>query len=381
MPPTDARSPIGGGYYIGLMSGTSMDGVDAILADFSDPDRVVIVASASLPMPASLRSEFMALNHPGPNELDRAARAGNELAALYSAAVEHVLADVGVDASQILAIGAHGQTVRHDPEAGYTIQINAPARLAELAGIAVIADFRSRDVAAGGQGAPLVPAFHHALFGGDGIARAIVNLGGIANVTLLNPERAVRGFDTGPANVLLDLWNQDKNGTSYDQDGMWAASGKVDSNLLRYLLDSEPWLKLAPPKSTGRHLFNRAWLVKRLDRYTHATASSPLDVDIQATLEAFTARTISDAITRYAPESSQVVVCGGGALNASLMARITSELHCTVSTTAHYGVPVEQVEALAFAWLAKAWDTGQTGSLPAVTGAKAPHILGCKYPA
>lgn len=367
-------------YYIGLMSGTSTDGVDAVLADFSDPDHASIVASASLPMPASLRAEFLALNQPGPNELDRAARAANQLADLYAAAVHQVLSDSEVTATQVLAIGAHGQTVRHDPDAGYTIQLNAPARLAELTGIAVVADFRSRDIAAGGQGAPLVPAFHDALFGRDAETRVIVNLGGIANVTLLSPQHLVYGFDTGPANVLLDTWIQEKKGDSYDRDGAWAATGRVSPELLEFLLDSEPWLKQDPPKSTGRHLFNHAWLTERLAQYCEASESLS-DVDVQATLQAFTVHTVADAILSHAPAATEVLVCGGGAMNISLMALLASSLPCEVSTTARYGVPVQLMEALAFAWLAQAWDLNIPASLPAVTGAKAPHVLGCKYPA
>lgn len=367
-------------YYIGLMSGTSIDGVDAVLADFGDPDHASIVASASLPMPASLRAEFLALNQPGPNELERAARAGNQLADLYFAAVHQVLVRGDVTATQVLAIGAHGQTVRHAPDDGYTIQINAPARLAELTGIAVIADFRSRDVAAGGQGAPLVPAFHNALFSRNVGTRAIVNLGGIANVTLLRPQHAVCGFDTGPANVLLDIWIQKKKGVSYDRDGAWAATGRMNPELLEFLLGSEPWLKQAPPKSTGRHLFNHVWLTERLARFSQ-TSESPPDVDVQATLQAFTVRTVADAILSHAPETTEVLVCGGGAMNISLMTMLASSLPCEVSTTARYGVPVQLMEALAFAWLAQAWDLHMPTSLPAVTGAKAPRILGCKYPA
>lgn len=367
-------------YYIGLMSGTSTDGVDAVLADFTDPDHASIVASASLPMPARLRAEFLALNQTGPNELERAARAGNQLADLYSVAVQQALSGSGITAAQVLAIGAHGQTVRHAPDDGYTIQINAPARLAELTGIAVVADFRSRDVAAGGQGAPLVPAFHDALFSRSSGARAIVNLGGIANVTLLRPHHSVSGFDTGPANVLLDTWIQEKKGVSYDRDGAWAATGRVNTDLLEFLLGSEPWLNQNPPKSTGRHLFNQAWLTERLTRYAQRSAA-PSDADVQATLQAFTVRTVADAILAHAPETSEVLVCGGGALNISLMTMLASNLPCEVSTTARYGVPVQLMEALAFAWLAQAWDSQIPASLPAVTGAKAPHILGCKYPA
>lgn len=370
------------GYYIGLMSGTSTDGVDAVLADLSDPDTPHIVSNTSLPMPASLRAEFLALNEPGLNELERAAKAGNELAKLYATSVIKLLEQSGISARRICAIGAHGQTVRHDPAAGYTIQINAPALLAELTGIAVIADFRSRDIAAGGQGAPLVPAFHQALFANEDSCRAILNLGGIANVTLLAPQRPTVGFDTGPANVLLDTWIQDRKGNAFDNDGCWAASGQVNSSLLDTLLTSEPWLELAPPKSTGRHLFNRTWLNTRLTQHESTTRHPCADADIQATLQAFTARTVATAIMRYAPDTEEVIVCGGGALNTGLMNMLASELPaCTLSTTAEYGVPVQLMEALAFAWLAQAHEQGTTGSLAEVTGARAPRVLGCRYSA
>ena len=370
------------GYYIGLMSGTSTDGVDAVLADLEDPSRPNIISSVSLPMPAPLRAEFLTLNEPGSNELERAALAGNELARLYATAVNQTLNQSGFNVSQVNAIGAHGQTVRHDPAAGYTVQINAPALLAELTGIAVIADFRSRDIAAGGQGAPLVPAFHHALFANTDACRAILNLGGIANVTLLDPRRATYGFDTGPANVLLDTWIQDKRSEAYDNGGNWAASGQVNTGLLDFLLASEPWLEAEPPKSTGRHLFNRTWLNQRLTQYENITAAMCPDADVQATLQAFTARTVATAIRRHAPDTLEVIVCGGGALNAGLMAMLAKELPaCTLSTTAEYGVPVQQMEALAFAWLAHAHEHDTVGSLPEVTGAKASRVLGCRYPA
>lgn len=375
-----ATTPSHKKYYIGLMSGTSTDGADGVLADFSDPGSPVIVSSASLAMPTALRAEFLALNEPGINELERAAKAGNQLGDLYAATVQQLLEDTCIDASQICAIGAHGQTVRHDPEAGYTIQINSPARLAERTGIAVIADFRSRDVAAGGQGAPLVPAFHQALFASTDACRAVLNLGGIANVTLLHPTRSTSGFDTGPANVLLDTWIQHKKGLDYDDNGSWAASGQVNTKLLEFLIISEPWLEREPPKSTGRHLFNHAWLHERLAQ-CELSVGPFADADVQATLEAFTARTIATAIKRYAPDTAEVIVCGGGALNSSLMGMLGKELPCKLSTTAQYGIPVQLMEALAFAWLSHAWDHGLPGSLPTVTGAKAPRVLGCRYPA
>lgn len=363
--------------FIGLMSGTSTDGVDAVLADFSQPNAPVILSSSSLAMPVALREEFLALNIAGPNELTRAALAGNALAELYVRAVQSVLQQANMASDQICAIGAHGQTVRHDPAAGYTIQINAPALLAEHTSIDVIADFRSRDVAAGGQGAPLVPAFHHALFA-CGRPRAILNLGGIANVTLLGAKGEIRGFDTGPANVLLDMWIQAKTGRSYDNNGAWAASGRASTALLEFLISSEPWFEQAPPKSTGRDLFNWQWLQQRLEAFTGPALA---DNDIQATLQQLTAVTVARAITRYAPQTEETLVCGGGALNGGLMQDLQSALSCPVQATSDFNVPVQLVEALAFAWLAWAHVSGYKAGLPAVTGARQASLLGCRYPA
>ncbi|MGB3288188.1 MAG: anhydro-N-acetylmuramic acid kinase [Burkholderiaceae bacterium] len=365
--------------FIGLMSGTSTDGVDGVLADFSGAGRPRSLASVSLPMPSALREEFLALNLAGPNELVRAALAGNALAELYADAVQALLSHTQVKAAQVRAIGAHGQTVRHDPAAGYTIQINAPAVLAERSGIPVIADFRSRDVAAGGQGAPLVPAFHHALFAGPE-PRAVLNLGGIANITLLDADGGIRGFDTGPANVLLDLWAQAGIGQAYDADGAWAASGQASAELLDSLIRSEPWFDLAPPKSTGRDLFNQSWLEQRIAAY-RSGPDKLTDADIQATLQRLTAATVAQAVTRHAPATSEVMVCGGGALNGGLMRDLRNTLPCPVRPTSDLGVPVQMVEALAFAWLAWAHECGQAAGLPSVTGARGARVLGCRYPA
>lgn len=367
-----------GSYFIGLMSGTSTDGVDAVLADLETPKQPRILASASLPMPGSLRQELLALNTPGHNELHRAALAANELTHLYAQTTQEVLALSQVSPAHVQAIGAHGQTVRHDPAAGYTLQLNSPALLAELTGIAVVADFRSRDVAAGGQGAPLVPIFHQAIFQGPQPC-AILNLGGIANLTLLNPTGPLQGFDTGPANVLLDLWCQEKTGAMYDDQGLWAATGKVNEELLGYLLGSEPWLAQPPPKSTGRHLFNKAWLMQRLTASHPASQlSSP---DVQATLLAFTIATIVQALNLYASDTETLLVCGGGALNQRLMQGLQNSLNYPVVPTSDAGIPVQLVEALAFAWLAWAYIHGKPAGLPEVTGARHASLLGCLYPA
>lgn len=362
--------------FIGLMSGTSTDGVDAVLADLSD-EAPRILAQASLPMPDPLRNEFLALNQPGSNELARAALAGNELARLYAQASKRVLDLAGLATKDVTAIGAHGQTVRHAPESGYTLQINSPALLAELTGIAVIADFRTRDVAAGGQGAPLVPGFHAAIFR-CGHPRAVLNLGGIGNITVLHPGQAVRGFDTGPANVLLDLWCQRNTGAAYDNQGQWAASGRSIPELLEMLIRDEPWFALPPPKSTGRDLFNAQWLESRLAAF----AANPLAAcDVQASLQSLTVHTIANALETWAPETQDILVCGGGAQNDGLMRELATITQRRVRPTSELGVPVQAVEALAFAWLAQAYERACPAGLPEVTGARHATVLGCKYPA
>ena len=274
-------------FYIGLMSGTSLDGVDGVLTDF-----IGTPSAAYLPFSASLKSELLALQLPGANEIHREALAANQLARLYAACVDELLRSSSTPASQVRAIGAHGQTIRHLPAEGYTRQINNPALLAELTGIDVIADFRSRDIAAGGQGAPLVPAFHQSVFGSRSRARVIVNIGGISNISILAVDGSVTGFDTGPGNVLMDGWIHQHQGKAYDADGAWAASGQVLDTLLSRLLD-EDFFRQAPPKSTGRDLFHSAWLNDRLSGFSDARPQ-----DVQATLAALTARCIADAMYR-----------------------------------------------------------------------------------
>ena len=299
--------------YAGVMSGTSLDGVDAVIADLAPgAGRVCDLLAASYrPFPEALRNELAALQTSGPDELARAARAANALAAEYAAAITAALEAAHVDADQIKAAGVHGQTLRHHPDEGWTLQLNNAARVAELAGITVVADFRSRDIAAGGQGAPLVPAFHAALFGGE-VHRVVVNIGGIANLTDLPPDGRVRGFDTGPGNVLLDLWHARHRGAPFDRDGAFARSGSVDASLLRALHD-EAYFARRPPKSTGRDLFNASWLESRLA----GRALTPATV--QGTLLAFTAATIADAVVSECPGAAEVLICGGGANNAALM--------------------------------------------------------------
>jgi anhydro-N-acetylmuramic acid kinase len=366
---------------IGLMSGTSLDGVDGALAAFSpDGNPIRTVATAYLPFPDALRAELMALQTPGDNEIHREALAANTLARCYAECISRLLAQAGVASNRIRAIGVHGQTIRHRPEAGYTRQTNNPALLAELTGIDVIADFRSRDIAAGGQGAPLVPAFHQAAFGSTGEVRVVANIGGIGNISVLDSGKDVIGFDTGPGNVLMDAWIARHKGKAYDADGAWAASGVLIPTLLATLLD-EAFLKLLPPKSTGRDLFHTDWLDGKL-----ATFEEAAPADVQATLCAFTATTLADAITAHARNAATVYVCGGGAYNAHLMQGLRESLArrghpASVQSTEALGMSPNHVEALAFAWLAHCHIERLAGNLPTATGASGPRILGALYPA
>src|SRR5512144_2840323 len=365
-----------GERFAGAMSGTSLDGVDALVAEFAGMGRPVVLGAAHLPFPIALRRELHALQASGFNELERAATAANELAELYSTAIVTACDRASVPPASLVAAGVHGQTVRHRPERGYTIQLNNPARVAERAGVAVVADFRSRDVAAGGQGAPLVPAFHAAVFRRSDRHRGVVNVGGIANVTDLPVAGEVRGFDTGPGNVLLDLWYARHRGGDYDRGGEWAAGGRVDADLLA-ALRSEPYFDAPPPKSTGRDLFNGTWLDGRI----RALRRELVPQDVQATLVALTARSVADAIVQQLPEATEVLICGGGARNDRLLRELSAALAPRrVTTTASEGVPVEHVEALAFAWLAREALAGHPGNLPGVTGARGPRVLGAIYP-
>jgi anhydro-N-acetylmuramic acid kinase len=364
--------------YAGVMSGTSLDGVDAVVAEFAATPGTPIatLAATHITFPSALRDELMALQAPGTDEFARAARAANLLADLYALAIRDACDASGVAPHDLVAAGVHGQTVRHRPEQGWTLQINNAARVAEKAYVTVVADFRSRDVAAGGQGAPLVPAFHAALFGDPTIHRIVVNIGGIANMTDLPPRGTVRGFDTGPGNVLLDLWSARHQGTPFDANGAWAAQGHADSALLAALL-ADPYFIEPPPKSTGRDRFNPGWLDGILARERWRGRKE----DAQATFAALTARTIADAVRAHAAGAAEVLICGGGANNATLMRMLAVELAPRkLATTAVRGVAVEQVEALAFAWLAREAIAGRPGSLPAATGAAGPRILGAIYP-
>lgn len=368
--------------YIGLMSGTSLDGVDGAIASFDPAPGVAVrtLATSYIPFPSGLRDDLLALQSSGVNEIHRESLAANALAGFYADCVTSLLETASLPSSAITAIAVHGQTIRHRPELGYTRQAGNPALLAELTGIDVIADFRSRDIAAGGQGAPLVPAFHQAAFGNKDEIRVVANIGGIGNISILSNEDDVIGFDTGPGNVLMDAWICRHRDKAYDGDGAWARSGQVLPKLLK-LLCAEHYLDLPPPKSTGRDLFNIDWLMSRLIHIGSANAA-----DVQATLAAFTATTLADAIHRHAPRAKAIYVCGGGAFNSHLMQQIAAALHAkgnaaVVESTERLGVSPNHVEALAFAWLAHRFVNRLPGNLPAVTGAKGPRILGALYPA
>jgi len=381
-------------YFIGLMSGTSMDGVDGVLVRFAHGAAPEVLADVHIPFDDALRDGLFALQSPGDNEIHRESIAGNALAEVYM----HfgLLAQACLTAKDIVAVGVHGQTIRHRPELGYTRQTNQGARLAELIGIDVITDFRSRDVAAGGQGAPLVPAFHAMVFGAPGESRVICNIGGISNLSLLDGRQASKGFDCGPGNALMDAWITRVRGEPFDKDGQFAARGQVVPALLQ-MLEQEAFLRLAPPKSTGRDLFNIDWFDTQLARFKASSQGStppsyrwPLAAeDVQATLTAFTAHTIAADVLRYAPQCTSVFVCGGGARNGVLMQMLTTALNATahrplpirVESTDILGVPPHQVEALAFAWLAMRFIDREPGNLPAVTGAAGLRVLGALYPA
>jgi len=370
--------------FVGAMSGTSLDGVDAVLVETplgAAAAPLVERGFVHLPMPAVLRAELLALNRRGDDEVHRCALAANAVARLYADAVSQLLAAADLSPARIQAIGAHGQTVRHRPcefdGTGYTVQLLNGALLAERSGIDVVCDLRSRDVAAGGQGAPLVPAFHAACFALPGEDVAVLNLGGIGNLTLLPAVGAVRGFDCGPGNVLMDLWCQQRLGMSHDAGGARASRGQVDATLLASAL-ADPYFARQPPKSTGRDLFDPAWLA-----LWASAGSGRADDDMLATLAELTVRSAMDAVQMWAPRTSRLLVCGGGAFNAHLMRRLASLAGPAVSvdTTASAGIAPDKVEAMAFAWLAREFNARRNGSLETVTGARGARLLGALYPA
>lgn len=357
--------------FVGLMSGTSLDGIDCVIADLTSAPRLVHTRHDAFP--PRLRETLLALNTPARNEIHTSALAANALADAYADTAAKLLADAGVRAADISAIGCHGQTVRHNPAEGYSVQLVNGARLAERAGIAVVCDFRSRDIAAGGEGAPLASAFHRAVFGSTPAGRVIVNVGGMANVTSLAPDGRAGGFDCGPGNALLDAWTAEHLRKPYDDGGAWAAQGTVLPEVLEALL-IHPYFARRPPKSTGRETFNMDWL-----RQTLTGTERP--VDVQATLLELTASAIAAAVEHDCGDSREVYVCGGGARNAVLLARLAALLpEWTVASTDVLGIEPEWIEALAFAWLAQRALKNEAGNMPAVTGARGSRVLGAIYP-
>ena len=388
------------GLYIGMMSGTSLDGMDAVLCQFSSDSNAEtdtqqpmrLLATHSQEFPPRLRKVLLALCQPNgvqelipaegePNsELDWFGWASKEYAEFASEVVNNLLQQSNTDVESVLAIGCHGQTVRHRPQLGFSLQLIDANIIAERTGISVVSDFRRRDMAVGGQGAPLVPAFHQALFATPDSTRVLLNLGGIANITVLpaNDSSAI-GYDTGPANLLLDAWTALHTDKDYDAGGAWAQSGQVVEPLLNQLIE-HPFFARTYPKSTGREDFNLAWLQDKLQKFDQASAHIRYSsADVQATLTELTAMSASMQINMFinANENSSVYVCGGGALNDYLMTRLQAHLpHCTVETTASLGLNPAWVEAVAFAWLARQTLIGETGNLPAVTGASKGVVLG-----
>ena len=371
--------------FIGLMSGTSLDGVDGVLARIAPNGAMQVQAHAFEAFPVAFKTQLLQLNQSGPDELHRAALAGNGIARHYARVVQTLLTHTGHAPEAITAIGAHGQTVRHrplefdaqpdQPAVGYTLQLNNPALLAELSGIDVVADFRTRDLAAGGQGAPLVPAFHQGIFGKTGCCVAALNIGGISNLSVLHPNGQVMGWDCGPGNALMDHWCQTHTGEPFDRNGAWAATGQASAALLQSLL-SENYLHQPPPKSTGRDLFNPDWLQQHLARFPELSTQA-----VQATLTAFTAQACIRDVQQHAPNAQSLIVCGGGALNGQLMALLSQGLPgVAVSSSEQHGLPPLQVEAAAFAWLAFKAVHREPASLTSVTGARGARVLGAIYP-
>ncbi|MFQ6573759.1 anhydro-N-acetylmuramic acid kinase [Pseudomonas sp. UM16] len=359
--------------YLGVMSGTSLDGLDIALIKQEQDTR--LLATHYIPMPASLRQDLLALCSSGADEIARAALAEAQWVRLAAEGIEHLLAAQSLKPADIRAIGSHGQTIRHEPARGFTVQIGNPALLAELTGICVVGDFRRRDVAAGGQGAPLVPAFHEALFEHQGQRLAVLNVGGFSNLSLIEQDKPVNGFDCGPGNVLLDAWIDEKQGRSYDADGAWAGGGQVHPGLLAALL-SDPFFAGTGPKSTGREVFNLPWLKQHLARQPVIS-----DTDVQATLLELTAHSIVTSLQAAQEATQALLVCGGGAHNGALMRRLAALLPgARVSSTAALGIDPDWVEAMAFAWLAHCCLQGIPGNRPSVTGARGLRVLGAIYP-
>ncbi len=361
-------------YYVGLISGTSVDGVDAVVLRVS-ANKLNLIATHAAPYPQALRDAILSLAQPGIGEIDRLGQTDASIADCFAQAALQVIDEAGLTPSDITAIGSHGQTVRHRPDLArpFTLQIGDPNRIAEVTGITTVADFRRRDMAAGGQGAPLVPAFHRAAFDLGGSKTAVVNIGGVANITLLDPQGEVKGFDSGPGNTLMDDWSRQHSGQAFDESGNWARQGTVDERLLERLLD-DPYFARAAPKSTGPEYFSPQWLMQHLEGF------APLEpTDVQRTLLELTARSISAAWVNE--PLAQIAVCGGGAHNTLLMERIASlNAPAQVLTTETLGIHPDWVEAAAFAWLAYRTLNQLPGNEPSVTGAAGYRVLGAIYP-
>lgn len=363
--------------FIGVMTGSSLDGVDVALVEL-DGQKCKVIATHFLPYDADTKDALLALHFPAANEIELSAICANKLALHYTDAINTLLKDTSYSHEQIAAIGCHGQTIRHCPQKvdgiGYTSQIGNHALLAERTNITVIGDFRTRDIAAGGQGAPLVPAFHKAVFGEQSKNRAIINIGGIANITYLPQSGDIIGFDSGPGNMLLDTWTKLNLDKDYDANGGWATTGAVHEGCLRSMLN-EPYFALKPPKSTGRDLFNVGWLKHHI-----ADINCPA-ADIARTLVRLSAQTIQQSIDEYCPALDEIYLCGGGAHNQLLVSELKALLpEVDIASTNALGVDSDWVEAVAFAWLAKQTLDNVTSNLPAVTGAVGPRILGAIYP-
>lgn len=380
-----SEAAAGAALFVGLISGTSADGIDAALVRLADAADGTLHCelrhALTAPWNATLRERLVELGQGGDaRSLEEIATLDAQVGEAFAAATLQLLREAGVAAHEVCAIGSHGQTIRHRPAGAqhdgrhpFSWQIGDAHRIAELTGVTTVADFRRRDIAAGGHGAPLVPAFHAALLHDARENRAVLNLGGIANFTLLPADGDVRGFDTGPANALLDAWCARHTGRPFDADGAWAASGRVDAALLERLLD-DPWFALPPPKSSGREQFHLDWLHAQL-------RGSEAPADVQATLLELSAATVADALRATQPQTARVLVCGGGVRNAALIARIGARLPGTaVESTAAHGLDADFVEAMAFAWLARQALLGRPGNLPAVTGARGLRVLGAVYP-
>lgn len=363
--------------YIGLMSGTSLDGIDAVAVEFEPEFK--LLATHSEAIPSQLKNNIQQLMLPGNNEIDLMGKADIQLGLTLSKAVNTLIEKNKLDKNRVVAVGSHGQTIRHRPEFSFTLQIGDGNLIAEKTGITTVADFRRRDMAADGEGAPLAPAFHNAMLRSTSVDRVVLNIGGMANITYLAADQqiSVTGFDTGPGNVLMNAWINKKLDQEYDKDGDWAASGNVNHSLLDVLLDLE-YFKQAPPKSTGREQFNLDWLESTLSGFTHIPEN-----DVQATLAEFTVVSIKNHLTDFIPSQNyELYTCGGGSHNRHLMDRLNQEIPAIkVCTTDEIGIDADWMEAAAFAWLAKQCLEQKFGNLSSVTGANGNRILGAIYQA